>query len=226
MTAKKKQKQKKILLQRGVSVSSSSSDDDDDEDENAVIKDEKNSSERRKEKNVERMKEKIGSEMWDLTRQYKKREESVERWLNSYGFGATLMKKAVNKNNASMGGRGGESMWMYHAARALNLRDTRMPRNVKMDLDKAIEHRMKASKLVFKYAKATGEALNKAFYQHLHYLKVLRSVKMIFEGAEGEAAKIMSAAMLGFRTEEEEEGRRGRGGNGGRFDLGQFDAKG
>ena len=62
-----------------------------------------------------------------------------------------------------------------------------MPRNVKMDLDKAIEHRMKASKLVFKYAKATGEALNKAFYQHLHYLKVLRSVKMIFEGAEGEA---------------------------------------
>ena len=96
-------------------------------------------------------------------------------------------------------------MWMYHAARALNLRDTRMPRNVKMDLDKAIEHRMKASKLVFKYAKATGEALNKAFYQHLHYLKVLRSVKMIFEGAEGEAAKIMSAAMLGFRTEEEEE---------------------
>ena len=26
--------------------------------------------------------------------------------------------------------------------------DTRMPRNVKMDLDKAIEHRMKASKLV------------------------------------------------------------------------------
>ena len=196
MTAKKKQKQKKILLQRGVSVSSSSSDDDDDDDENAVIKDEKN---------VERMKEKIGSEMWDLTRQYKKREESVERWLNSYGFGATLMKKAVNKNNASMGGRGGESMWMYHAARALNLRDTRMPRNVKMDLDKAIEHRMKASKLVFKYAKATGEALNKAFYQHLHYLKVLRSVKMIFEGAEGEAAKIMSAAMLGFRTEEEEE---------------------
>ena len=183
MTAKKKQKQKKILLQRGVSVSSSSSDDDDDDDENAVIKDEKN---------VERMKEKIGSEMWDLTRQYKKREESVERWLNSYGFGATLMKKAVNKNNASMGGRGGESMWMYHAARALNLRDTRMPRNVKMDLDKAIEHRMKASKLVFKYAKATGEALNKAFYQHLHYLKVLRSVKMIFEGAEGEAAKIMS----------------------------------
>ena len=205
MTAKKKQKQKKILLQRGVSVSSSSSDDDDDDDENAVIKDEKNSSERRKEKNVERMKEKIGSEMWDLTRQYKKREESVERWLNSYGFGATLMKKAVNKNNASMGGRGGESMWMYHAARALNLRDTRMPRNVKMDLDKAIEHRMKASKLVFKYAKATGEALNKAFYQHLHYLKVLRSVKMIFEGAEGEAAKIISAAMLGFRTEEEEE---------------------
>jgi hypothetical protein len=131
------------------------------------------------------MKEKIGSEMWDLTRQYKKREESVERWLNSYGFGATLMKKGVDKNNASMGGRGGESMWMYHAARALNLRDTRMPRNVKMDLDKAIEHRMKASKLVFKYAKATGEALNKAFYQHLHYLKVLRSVKMIFEGAEG-----------------------------------------
>ena len=28
---------------------------------------------------------------------------------------------------------------------------------------------------------------------------------MIFEGAEGEAAKIISAAMLGFRTEEEEE---------------------
>ena len=142
MTAKKKQKQKKMLLKRGASVSSSSSDDDDD-DENAV-KDEKNiekNIERRKEKNVERMKEKIGSEMWDLTRQYKKREESVERWLNSYGFGATSMKKAVNKNNASMGGRGGESMWMYHAARALNLRDTRMPRNVKMDLDKAIEHR-------------------------------------------------------------------------------------
>jgi len=94
MTAKKKQKQKKIILKRGASVSSSSSDDDDDE--NAVIKDEENS-ERRKEKNVERMKEKIGSEMWDLTRQYKKREESVERWLNSYGFGATLMKKAVEQ---------------------------------------------------------------------------------------------------------------------------------
>ena len=156
MTAKKMQKQKKMLLKRGVPVSSTSSDDDDDEN---AVKDEKNI-ERRKEKNVERRKEKIGSEMWDLTRQYKKREESVKRWLNSYGFGATLMKKAVNKNNASMGGRGGESMWMYHAARALNLRDGRMPRNVKMDLDKAIEHRMKASKLVFKYAKATGEALN------------------------------------------------------------------
>ena len=60
MTAKKKQKQKKMLLKRGASVSFSSSDDDDDE--NAV----------KDEKNVERRKEKIGSEMWDLTRQYKK----------------------------------------------------------------------------------------------------------------------------------------------------------
>lgn len=89
MTAKKKQKKKKMMLKRGVSVSSSSSDDDD---ENAV-KDEKNI-ERRKEKNIERRKEKIGSEMWELTRAYKKREESVERWLSA------------NKNNASMEGRG------------------------------------------------------------------------------------------------------------------------
>ena len=204
MTAKKKQKQKKMMLKRGVSVSSSSSDDDD---ENAV-KDEKNI-ERRKEKNIERRKEKIGSEMWELTRAYKKREESVERWLSA------------NKNNASMEGRGGECMWMYHAARALNRRDGKlrswMPRNVKMDLDKAIEHRKKASQLVFKYAKATGEALDLPTPSLLEGFDERKDD--LRRGGRG-GGEDYECSYAWVQNRRGGGGRRRRGGNGGRFHLG------
>ena len=201
MTAKKKQRQKK-MLRKMEDPSSSSSSSSEDDDEKMNINNKLSSTNRIDNKN-ERRREKIGREMWELTRAYKTREASVERWLNSQGFKS-------NASSSSMGGKGGECMWMYHAAREITLSrglagKSRMPRHVGMDLDKAIEHRTKASRLVYKYAKRMGETLEKVFFQHNHYIKVLTSVKMIFVGEGDEAAKLISSAMHRLGTEEDEE---------------------
>ena len=194
MTAKKKQKQKKMPQKKMEDPSRSSprSDEDDEDDE-----DDDNESEKM-----------IGRELCQLTRMYKAREATVERWLNGKGF-----------SSSSMGKKGGESMWMYHAVREITLSrnlkagkssssssSSRIaPEHVGMALKKAIEHRTKASKLALKYAKRTGQTLDRVFYQHTYYIKVLRSVDLLFMGKADEAAKHISSAMHGLGTEEDEE---------------------
>jgi hypothetical protein len=191
MTAKQKQKQKKMPQKKMEDPSRSSPRSDEDEDDD----DDDDGSEKI-----------IGCEMWQLTRMYKAREATLERWLNGKGF-----------SSSSMGKKGGESMWMYHAVREITLSrglkagkssssSSRIaPEHVGMALEKAIEHRRKASMLTYKYAKRTGETLDKAFFQHNYYIKVLMSVKLLFMGEADEAAKLISSAMHRMGTEEDEE---------------------